>query len=228
MLRKAFLLNLGTLDYNRSRDLQKRLHARRVIDVVPDTVLLVEHPHTITLGRRGNRLCLKASPEDLERMGIPVVQVERGGDVTYHGPGQAVVYPILYLRESGLSLADYVAALESLVIGVLGDFGIKGRRNGKNRGVWVGGDKIASVGIAVSRWVSYHGIALNCTTDLGYFGLIDACGLKGVEMTSISKILGKDVSGSEVGRSIAFHLRRLFERDWQERTLPEVEALLND
>ena len=227
MLHEGILLNLGTVDYNHAWELQKNLLAGRIAGTVPDTVLLLEHPHTITLGRRGNRLHLKASSEILEGMKIPVVHAERGGDITYHGPGQVVIYPILHLRECGLSLAGYVEALEELAIGVLEDFGIEGRRSEKNRGVWVGEDKIASVGIAVRKWVSFHGIALNCTTDLEYFGLIDACGLEGIKMTSIAKVSGKEISKSDLYRSIGFHLRRLFERDWQEKASVEVEALLS-
>lgn len=227
MLPKGILLNLGTVDYNEALELQKKLLAGRIMRTLPDTVIILEHPHTITLGRRGNLLHLKVSPEALKRMKIPVVHVERGGDITYHGPGQAVVYPILHLRECGLSLSEYVDALEDLVINVLEDFGIEGGRNYRNRGVWVGEEKIASIGIAVSKWVSFHGIALNCATNLVYFGLIDACGLEGIKMTSIAKILGEEISQPDLYSSLGFHLRKLFKRDWQEKALPEVEALLH-
>ncbi len=126
-------------------------------------------------------------------MGVSLYHVERGGDVTYHGPGQMVGYPILSLKDYGYRLVDYVGQLEEVIIRVLGDFGIEGRRDSLNRGVWVGGDKIASIGVAIKRFVSFHGFALNYGTDLNYFDLMNPCGLEGKKITSMKKILGNEI-----------------------------------
>jgi lipoate-protein ligase B len=226
MREKGILAYLGILDYTEAWELQHNLWARRVKRIIPDTVLLLEHPHTITLGKRGNRFHLKASPEILERLEIPVIHVERGGDITYHGPGQTIVYPILHLEDYGLNVTQYVETLEEFVIQVLKDFVIEGKRSRQNRGVWVGDDKIASVGVAISKWVSFHGLALNYNTNLKYFDLINACGLENNKMTSIAKILGREISRDDVHKSMGFHFKNLFRKDWQVKQLWEVEDLL--
>src|SRR5512136_2048958 len=142
----GYILDLGIIDYGEAWKLQHHLWARRVRDELPDLLLLLEHPHVITLGRRGDRSHLLVSPEVLETMKTPIFQVERGGDVTYHGPGQMVAYPILNLKSYGYHLIRYIDQLEKILIHVLKDFGIEGRRDLCNRGVWVDGDKIASIG----------------------------------------------------------------------------------
>jgi len=153
MDRRGYILDLGLLDYGEAWDLQHDLWSRRVEGELPDLLLLLEHPHVITLGRRGNRSHLIVSPEVLEAMKIPIFHVERGGDITYHGPGQIVVYPILDLKDYGYRLIRYIDQLEEVILHVLKDFGIEGRRDPSNRGVWVNSDKIASIGVAVKRWV---------------------------------------------------------------------------
>jgi len=185
-------------------------------------LLLLEHPHVMTLGRRGNRSFLIASPEVLEAMGIPLFHVERGGDVTYHGPGQIVGYPILNLKEYGYRLIRYVEQLEEVILGVLKDLGIEGKREALNRGVWVGQEKIASIGVAIKRWVSFHGFALNYDTDLKYFDLIHPCGLEGVKVISIGKILGRKISRDDLMERICFHFKAVFARDWEEKKLEEI------
>jgi lipoate-protein ligase B len=195
-----------------------------VEDELPDLLIFLEHPHVITLGRRGNRSHLIASPEVLEEMKISIFQVERGGDVTYHGPGQIVVYPILDLKEYGYRLIRYIGQLEGIILRVLKDFGIEGRRDPMNRGVWVDEEKIASVGVAIKRWVSFHGFSLNYETDLKYFELINPCGLEGQKMTTIAKIVGKEISRERLVKRIGFHFKQIFERDWQEKNLEELIA----
>jgi lipoate-protein ligase B len=222
MERSAYIIDLGMVDYEKAWDLQHQLWSRRVEEELPDVLLILEHPHVITLGRRGNRSHLIASSEVLEAMKIPIFHVERGGDVTYHGPGQMVVYPILNLKEYGYRVVQYVDQLEEVVLRVLRDFGIEGRRNPLNRGVWVDEEKIASLGVAIKRRVSLHGFALNYETDLKYFGLINPCGLEGKKVTSMAKILAERISRERLVEKIGFHFKRIFQRDWVEKNLEEI------
>jgi lipoate-protein ligase B len=222
MTNKGYIIDLGLTDYEKAWDIQHQLWSRRVEEELPDVLLFLEHPHVITLGRRGNRSHLIVPPEVLEAMKIPLFHVERGGDVTYHGPGQIVVYPILNLKEYGYRLIRYVAQLEEVALSVLEDFGILGRRDPLNRGVWVEGEKIASVGVAIRRWVSFHGLSLNYETDLKYFELINPCGLEGKKMTSMAKILRTEISRERLVERISFHFMQIFERDWEEKNLEEI------
>jgi lipoate-protein ligase B len=219
---RGYIIDLGLIDYREAWDLQHHLWEKRVAGELPDLLLLLEHPHVITLGRRGNRSHLVASPEVLETMNIPLFHIERGGDVTYHGPGQLVVYPILYLRDYGYRLIRYVDQLEEVSLRVLKDFGIEGRRDSLNRGVWVNGDKIASIGVTIKRWVSFHGLALNYNTDLKYFELIHACGLEGKKMTSMSSILETKVARERLAERIIFHFGEIFQKEWEEKKLNEL------
>jgi lipoate-protein ligase B len=219
---RGYIIDLGLMDYQKAWELQHQLWSKRVEEALPDLLLFLEHPHVITLGRRGNRSHLVASSEVLEEMKIPLFHVERGGDVTYHGPGQMVVYPILDLKEYGYRLIRYISQLEEVILCVLKDFGIKGRRDPLNRGVWVNGEKIASIGVAIKRWVSFHGLSLNYETNLKYFELINPCGLEGKKMTSIGKILGTGISREQLIERIGFHFKQIFKRDWVEKNLEEV------
>jgi len=219
---KGYILDLGLIDYQKAWDLQHDLWLRRVKGELPNLLLLLEHPHVITLGRRGNRSHLIVSPETLEAMKIPVIHVERGGDITYHGPGQIVVYPILDLKDYGYRLVRYVDQLEELVLRVLKDFGIEGRRDPSNRGVWVDKDKIASVGVAIKQGVSFHGVALNYETDLKYFDLIHPCGLEGKKMTMMSKILGAKISRDRLCERICFHFKEIFGGAWEKKGLEDL------
>jgi len=228
MREKGIFINLGLVDYRKAWELQHRFWKNRVARILPDIVLFLEHPHTITLGRRGNKSHLKASPETLERLEVPVIQVERGGDVTYHGPNQAVVYPILHLEEFELNVTEYVERLEECIIQVLKYFAIEGKRSPQNRGVWVGEDKIASIGVTVSKGVSFHGLALNYNTNLKYFDLINACGLENKKMTSMAKLLGREISKDDLYKSLRSQFKNLFKKDWQEKQLMEVEDLLKE
>jgi lipoate-protein ligase B len=222
MTNKGYIIDLGLIDYEKAWDLQHQLWSRRVEGVFPDLLLLLEHPHVITLGRRGNRSHLLASPKVLDEMKIPLFHVERGGDVTYHGPGQMVVYPILDLKEYGYRLIRYVGQLEEVILRVLNDFGIEGKKDPLNRGVWVNGEKIASVGVAIKRWVSFHGFSLNYETNLKYFELINPCGLEGKKMTTMAKILGTKISRERLFERTSFHFKQIFERDWKEKEIGEI------
>ncbi len=216
------MIDIGMMDYSKALDLQHRLWLKRVEENVPDLLLILEHPHVITLGRRGNQSHLLVSTEILEAMKIPLFHTERGGDVTYHGPGQLIVYPIFNLKDYGYRLIQYVNQLEEIILSVLKDFGVEGARDPSNRGVWVRGDKIASIGVAIKRWVSFHGLALNYATDLKYFDLIHPCGLEGKRMTSMEKILGKKVSRKELIKRVLFQFKKVFEREWEDKSLEEL------
>ena len=219
---KGYIIDLGLMDYQKAWDLQRQLWLGCAEGELPNLLLLVEHPHVITLGRRGHRTYLKVLPEILEAMEIPIFHVERGGDITYHGPGQMVAYPILDLKDYGYRLIRYVDQLEEVILHVLKDFGIEGEKDPSNRGVWANGNKIASIGVAIKRWVSFHGFALNYGTDLKYFDLMDPCGLVGKKMTSMAKILGKEISRKELAERIIFHFKEVFKKEWEKKALKEL------
>lgn len=223
MDRSAYIIVQGLLDYQKALDLQHQLWSKRVEEKVPDLLLILEHPHVITLGRRGNQSHLLVSTDILEAMKIPLFHTERGGDVTYHGPGQLIAYPIFHLKDYGYRLIQYVSQLEEVILSVLRDFGIEGMRDSSNRGVWVNGDKIASIGVTVKRWVSFHGLALNYATDLKYFDLINPCGLKGKRMTSMERILGRKILRETLVERMNFHFKQTFRRDWEEKRLNEID-----
>jgi lipoyl(octanoyl) transferase len=186
---------LGRLDYRKTWDLQHELVARRAIGEIPDQLLLVEHEPVLTLGRQSDPSHIRASAEELAARGIEVIRVERGGEVTYHGPGQLVAYPIVRLADRGLLIRPLVRALEESMTETAARFGvIAGRRDGLP-GLWCAPEserprKLGALGLRVERGVSYHGIALNVTTDLADFELIDPCGMPAAEVTSIARELG--------------------------------------
>ena len=204
------LCHLGLVDYQVVRELQLQLVAARLRGGQDDTVLVTEHPAVFTLGRRGSREHLGVPESFLAGRGIEVVQIERGGDITYHGPGQLVVYPIVHLRANHLSVTEHVTRLEELMLRLAADFGVTARRDSRGRGVWCSGDKLGSVGIAVRHGVAFHGLALNVNTSLLPFSWINPCGLSGVRMTSLSREAGRDVPTIEAARLLPHHLQDLF------------------
>ncbi len=182
----AHLLQLGLTDYTEALNLQKRLHARVVDGSLEGVLLLLEHPHVYTLGRRGPDAHVLAPPEELERLGARVYRTDRGGEATYHGPGQLVGYPIIDLRSWGGGPLEYVRTLERTIAATLASFGIDAGSEGYPTGVWTGGAKIAAIGVRVSRGVTTHGFALNVAPDLGYFDHIVPCGIEGCRVTSMA------------------------------------------
>lgn len=205
------LCDLGLMPYKEAYDLQTRLvDARRHQGPGSDTFLVVEHPSVYTLGRRGGREFLMVSDDFLAEKKIDIVPIERGGVITYHGPGQLVLYPILHLKQSGLSVAEYVSMLEELMMRLAADVGVTATRDPRNHGVWVGNDKLGSIGIAIRHGVSFHGMALNVNLDLAPFGWINPCGLTGVNMTSLTAQSGEMVSMSGVKERLIGHLNDLF------------------
>jgi len=184
--------DLGHRPYAEALELQRALCRRRLSgELQQDLLLLVEHEPVVTLGRGAQASSLPLAPEELMRRGVTVAEVERGGDVTYHGPGQLVGYPILQLREHREDLHWYLRQLEAVLIRALAGLGIAAERNPGLTGVWTQGRKIASLGVHVKQWVTYHGFALNVSTDLGAFDLIVPCGIQGVVMTSVAVELGR-------------------------------------
>ena len=190
----GYLLDLGTMEYGRALEVQKEMATRRAKGEIPDSLLLVEHPHVITLGR-------KTTPSNFKPQDIPIFQVERGGDATYHGPGQVVGYPIVMLGDH--DVRKHVRGMEEVIIRSVGAYGIRGERLEGHPGIWVGGKKLASIGVAVTDWVTYHGFALNVNTDLSYFELIRPCGLDPSTMTSMERIIGRSVPLEEVKGRVA-------------------------
>jgi lipoate-protein ligase B len=192
MSERLGLIDLGRRPYAEILELQRALCRQRMAgELRQDLLLLVEHEPVITLGRGTRPTSLPLAPAELERRGVEVAEVERGGDVTYHGPGQLVGYPILQLREHREDLHWYLRQLEAALIAALGELGIAAERNPGLTGVWASGRKIASLGIHVKQWVTFHGFALNVSTDLRAFDLIVPCGIEGVTMTSVAAELGR-------------------------------------
>ncbi len=185
------VVRLGRIGYQQGLDLQRRIVERMKATEPDDAVLLLlEHEPVITLGRSADRAHLLASADELARQGVAVHETTRGGDITYHGPGQLVGYPIVPLRAARRDVHRFLRAIEATLIAALGDFGIQGRRAQGLTGVWVGDAKIAAIGIAFTRWISFHGFALNVATDLDAFRLIVPCGLRGKPVTSMAELLG--------------------------------------
>ncbi len=189
--------DLGLMDYLEALELQHRLVEKRIAGEIHDTVLLLEHSDVYTLGRRGLE-------ENIIDRSIPVYRVERGGDATYHGPGQLVVYPIVNLNENRLGVAEFVRILETVCINMLSRYGIRAELVEKKPGVWVNGKKIASIGLAVKNWVTYHGLALNINTDLSKFYGIRPCGMDPDMMTSLHILLGRRIELEEVKKGFAY------------------------
>ena len=205
---------LGLVPYSEALALQRELVARRQAGELPDTLLLLQHPHVVTLGvaARQQRTNVLATPQDLARRGVALHETPRGGDVTYHGPGQLVGYPILDLRPDRCDVHRYVRDLERVLIDVAGAHGVVAGRCAGLTGVWVGNDKLAAIGVRLSRWVTSHGFALNVATDLDYFKLIRPCGIDGRGVTSLARLTGRPVSVAAVEAQVAEHFARVFER----------------
>ena len=190
----CYTVNLGLMDYSQAWELQSSLVAARINGSFDrDTILFLEHPAVFTLGRRGGREYLQVDEGFLKEAGIPIVQAERGGYITYHGPGQLVVYPIIDLHARRLGVPDFVTALEDIMLQAVRTWGIRAQRNKANAGIWMGNHKMGSIGIALRKGISFHGLALNVNVDLTPFYWIEPCGLKGISMTSVQQELGREI-----------------------------------
>jgi len=207
------VFDLGTRGYKEVWDLQKKIHEQRVDSSIPNTLILVEQKPVITMGKSGDEGNLLFPVDFLKKKGVEYYQIERGGDVTYHGPGQLVGYPIFNVRDGLAGIKPFINGIEEAIILTLKDSGIRAYRKEKMIGVWTEKGKVCSIGVAVKKWVSFHGFALNVNTDLSYFDLIVPCGLRNVEMTSMQQILGKQVSMDDVKRSVIQYFGKMFDRD---------------
>ena len=192
------VLPMEVMDYRAAYELQRRLHAQAVAGELPDLLLLLQHPHVYTLGRRGKQSDVLASSDMLKRLNAETHITDRGGETTYHGPGQLVGYPIMNLRRWGGGVRDYVETLERTLVVALAECGIHAHTEGKPTGVWVDDAKIAAIGVRVSRHVTMHGFALNVSPDLSYFDHIVPCGMPGAQVTSMARELGCEVNVSDV------------------------------
>lgn len=213
---------LGTVRYAEGLRIQAELVKRRRTAEVPDTLLLLEHPHVITLGTGTHAENVLVSAEERETRGIELFESGRGGDVTYHGPGQLVGYPILDLKPDRCDLHRYLRDIEEALIVALGDFGLKAERKEGLTGVWVGGRKLAAIGVRVSSgWITSHGFALNVNTDLSYFGAIVPCGIRDHAVGSLQGELGRELEMEEVERVVVRRFAELFGREPHLATAPD-------
>ena len=211
---------LGLVDYANGLCLQRERVAARKADLIPDTLLLLEHPHVYTLGRNAKKDNILLSTEQLAMRGVQVFEIDRGGDVTYHGPGQLVGYPILDLTEHRRDISWYMRSLEEVLIAVARDYEIDAGRLCGAPGIWVENDKLAAMGVHISRWVTSHGFAFNVNTDLRYFDWIVPCGLRDKGVTSLQKLLGRRVDIDEVAERAVHHFGEVFDLEMVE----EVES----
>jgi lipoyl(octanoyl) transferase len=209
------LIHLGSMRYAAAMELQQVVVEQRKRGEIPDQLLIVEHPHVVTMGRNGHSENLLASPELLERAGIDFHHTDRGGDVTYHGPGQIVGYPIVDLRDWKRDVGAYLRALEQVLIETLDEFGIAAGRMQGATGVWVDGAKVAAMGVHISRWVTSHGFALNVDPDLNYFRYIVPCGLR--QPVTSMRALGCSAGREEVIAAITGSFARVFGRAIMEK-----------
>lgn len=222
MQSKLNILDLGQKDYKEIWDLQKIIHKKRIDREIEDTLILVEHKPVITMGKSGKENNLLIPTKSLKDKGIDFYRIERGGDVTYHGPGQVVGYPIFNIKDGLIGIKPFIDRIEDVIIATLKEFGIKGKKRTKMIGVWTETDKVCSIGIAVKRWVSFHGFALNVNTNLKYFDYIIPCGLKDVTMTSMQKILNKKISINEVKEFLVKNFSSFFKKNIERRCLKEI------
>ncbi|MBZ5659831.1 MAG: lipoyl(octanoyl) transferase LipB [Acidobacteriia bacterium] len=241
-MKELLVVDLGLVEYSAAWELQRRVVAARKAGAMPDVLLLCEHPHVITLGRNGKRANLLAPDRVLGQMGVSFFETNRGGDITYHGPGQLVGYPILNLSEIRRDVGWYVRSLEEAMIRASAEFGVSGRRVAGRTGVWVDGgkevkeakeaeevkdeEKLAAIGVHISRWVTSHGFAYNVSTDLRYFDLIVPCGIAGKRATSLEKLLGHRVEIREVAPRIAAHLGAIFGLELRTTAPDALQAML--
>jgi lipoate-protein ligase B len=226
-IRRWLSVDLASVDYSEAHRLQRDLiAARHAGKIIQDVALFLEHPPVFTLGRHGGLDNLKVSRDFLIKRGVPIVQAERGGDITYHGPGQLIVYPIVDLEKAGLSVMDYVYNLEEIMIRIAADCIVEAKRNKINRGVWVEDRKLGSIGITIRRGISFHGLALNVNMDLAPFDWVHPCGLRDIRMTSLEQEKGRIVPMDRVRESAKSQLKNVFGVELSARTRHQIEGYL--
>lgn len=223
MKKEAWILNLDTVPYEEAFDLQKKLVELRIQDKINDTLILLEHPPVFTITRKDTIKNILVSPDELKEKGIAVCKTNRGGDITYHGHGQLVGYPIMDLKEHGKDLHKYIRNIEEMIINLLTDYGISAHRDKRHPGVWVEEEKIAAIGISVkSSWITMHGFSLNINPDLDHYSLIIPCGITDKGVTSLSKLLGTSVSHKDVRQKLIQHYEEVFNLNTRKTTLEEI------
>ena len=205
--------DLGFIDYKEAWDLQKEVFTKRTRGEVNDTLFLLEHPHTYTLGKVAEKENLISNDDQLKELGIKVYEIDRGGDITYHGPGQIVGYPIIKLSDWKEDTHEYLRGLEEVIMQVCSGYGLKTERHPKYTGVWLENRKIAAIGIKISRWVTMHGFAFNVNTDLNYFGGIIPCGIRDKDVTSLKRELGRELAIDEVKMKLVKEFEKFFGYD---------------
>jgi lipoate-protein ligase B len=204
------ILDLGIIEYKDAWRMQRELAEKRRCGAIQDSIMLVEHPAVFTIGRSGSRANLLADETALKARRIEVLDVDRGGDITFHSPGQIVLYAILDLKERYKDLHKYLNSLEDVAIGFLARYGIRAARVPDATGVWAEGAKIASIGVAARDWVTYHGLSVNVNNDTAFFSMMNPCGMPGLEVTSVKQILGHDVDMAAAKRVLADEFNKIF------------------
>lgn len=195
------IIDLGLIEYSKAYRIQQEVLLNRQFGEFSDTLLLAEHPPVITIGRSGSKANIIEDEDELKKRGISIFEIDRGGNVTYHGPGQLVAYPIMNIKDlTNGDIHKFLRILEEAVIRFLSHYNITGNRISNYTGVWVCDKKIASIGIGVRKWISYHGMALNINPDMSHFSMLNPCGLTANKMTSLERVLGKSISISDVKR----------------------------
>jgi lipoate-protein ligase B len=222
--KRLFKIDLGLTNFKDVWELQKQVVKLRYGNRIPDCLLLTEHKPVITMGRATSMQNLLCSPEDLTQRGIDLFSIERGGDITFHGPGQLVAYPIVDLTARSRDLHQYLRDLERLVINTLADLGLKAEIKRGLTGVWIGNKKVAAIGVAVSRWVTYHGLALNVNTDMDYFKLINPCGITQYPVGSVSQMLGKEVEMSLAAEVLSENFADMF--NYEMESVADINSLM--
>jgi len=215
---RCVVYQLGLIEYSDAYHLQRKLLVERLDGRIADTLLLLEHPPTITVGKSGKLENVLASPAQLAKEGVSLVFVDRGGDVTYHGPSQIVGYPIFDLRERGRDAHQYLRNLEEVLIRTLNDFSIKSDRDKNHAGVWVNGEEIAAIGLSIRKWITMHGFALNVNTELEHFALINPCGFANRKATSMAHLLGQEIPMETVTERLLTHFAEVFDAQLESGT----------
>jgi len=212
-MRSLVVRRLGLVPYADGLELQRQLVEDRKADRIPDTLLLLQHPHVLTIGvKRDGRSHILASPDRLTSLGVDVFETGRGGDVTYHGPGQLVGYPIVDLNPDRRDVHRYVRDLEEVMIRVCADYGLEAGRVKGFSGAWIGDEKIGAIGVRISRWITSHGVAFNVTTDVDYFNLIVPCGIADKGVTSLASQLGRAPEMAQVEERFVSHFAAVLDR----------------
>ncbi len=223
----VFIVDIASMDYVKALQWQHRLvAARKQKRLAADLLILLEHPPVYTLGRRGGKENIKVSTDFLKKKGIAIIQAERGGFVTYHGPGQLVGYPIIDLHAFRLGVDELVTNIEEVMLRTARDWNVAANRDPRNRGVWSAGAKLGSIGIAIRQGISYHGFALNVNPDLQPFNWVEPCGLQNVHMTSMAQVSGRKIDMGAVRKAVSHHFKDVFNIRLQATALNDLRSIL--